>query len=421
MPPWSIVGRKRGTLFFISPFSWGQVYTKDDIDKPFFNITWHGRIDLGDLSISNKSLIGLPLGRPLKKTATEPIFENGWVRGFLLGVSTLFFIAFFVFPLPAHAGFFDVLKYLFSGSDVGASNETAAASVSLPLLGSSGASGADVAANDDTALISATQDSALVSTRNPAGTLPRSTNDQISVYAVQEGDTPGSIAERFGISLNTLLWANNIRNAKNIRIGDELIILPVTGVQYEVKKGDTAESIARKFKADAGDIMSFNGFGVDEPLIAGAAIIIPDGEFTSTPSAPSGRPPSRFANLPEFSGYYTRPVIGGRNVRATRVNPHGLHGLNGVDLANSCGLPVFASADGTVIIARNDGWNGGYGKYIVVAHTNGTQTLYGHLSVILASAGQNVDQGSQIAAIGSSGNSTGCHLHFEVRGARNPF
>ena len=345
-----------------------------------------------------------------------------------MGVSMLFFVAFFVFSQPAHAGFFDVLKHFFAGNDAGASDETGAASISSPLLGSTAASSPDTITgpgtdSGDAPALSATQDSALVSTRNPAGTLPRSGHDQIVVYTVQDGDTPGDIAERFGISLNTLLWANNIKNAKSIHVGDDLIILPVTGVQYEVKKGDTVESVAKKFKADAGDILSFNGLSLDESLEPGVTIIIPDGELIPTITVPSGKlsPPSRFANLPEYSGYYMRPIIGGRNPRATRANPHGIHGTNGVDLANSCGLPVFASADGTVIIARSSGWNGGYGKYIVIAHPNGTQTLYGHLSVILVSPGQSVDQGSQIAAIGSTGNSTGCHVHFEIRGAKNPF
>ena len=116
-----------------------------------------------------------------------------------------------------------------------------------------------------------------------------------------------------------------------------------------------------------------------------------------------------------------RPIVGGRNARATRANPHGLHGFNGVDLANSCGLPVSAAAAGTIIIVRTSGWNGGYGKYIVVTHPNGVQTLYAHLSTIQTNVGEQVAQGTPIALIGSTGNSTGCHVHFEVRGAKNPF
>jgi len=89
--------------------------------------------------------------------------------------------------------------------------------------------------------------------------------------------------------------------------------------------------------------------------------------------------------------------------------------------SSSCGLPVLASADGIVIASRSSGWNGGYGQYVVVSHGNGTQSLYAHLNAIFTTVGQHVSQGVQIGTIGSTGNSTGCHVHFEIRGARNPF
>ena len=348
-----------------------------------------------------------------------------------MSVFTLFFAASFMFlgvlPRYAEAGFLDNIFKFFGGeSQAAVVDAPSVDGLSMPLLGSDRATmlviGGPV--QEDTALV-ATQNNALVSTRNPLGILPSiGGSDQIVVYVVQAGDTPSAIAARFGISLNTLLWANNLRSAAAIHAGDSLIILPVTGVQYEVKKGDTIDRIAKKFDADAMDIMSFNGIAIGEPLQAGAEIIIPDGELASpAPSAPSraAPAPSRFAGLPELKGFLLRPITGGRNARATRANPHGLHGFNGVDLANTCGLPVFASAPGSVIIARTSGWNGGYGKYIVITHPNGVQTLYAHLSAIHANVGDAVAQGARIASIGSSGNSTGCHIHFEVRGAKNPF
>ena len=350
----------------------------------------------------------------------------------MAGVFTLVFVVMGAgaIPAPAHAAFFDKVFQFFGGSSQAASPEDMSQEgLSLPLLGSqrSGAMPASGVPVNDGIVLPATQDSALVSTRNPSGTLPRPGSDQIVVYTVEQGDTPSAIADRFGISLQTLLWANNLRTASSIRPGDDLVILPVTGVQYEVKKGDTIESIAKKFKGDAEDIIGFNGLALGEALKVGTSIIIPDGELASSlvPSSAGslGRvsTPSRFSALPEFAGYYMRPIIGGRNARATRANPHGIHGYNGVDLANSCGLAVLASADGTIILTRSEGWNGGYGRYVVMAHPNGTQTLYGHMSQILASPGQSVSQGSQIGMIGSTGNSTGCHVHFEIRGARNPF
>jgi murein DD-endopeptidase MepM/ murein hydrolase activator NlpD len=108
-----------------------------------------------------------------------------------------------------------------------------------------------------------------------------------------------------------------------------------------------------------------------------------------------------------------RPIFGGRVSR-------GIHGFNGVDLAAPRGTPILASAQGTVIIARASGWNGGYGKYIVLSHSNGRQSLYAHADSIQAQVGQYVAQGSQIATVGSTGNSTGSHVHFEIRGDAMP-
>lgn len=320
------------------------------------------------------------------------------------------------------AGFLSNILDFFTGKDVHREDTLSPAAISMPLLGSSANPvwpDDNASFNDADHALSATQDNALVAPRNPIGTISDNVQDTILIYTVQKGDVPSGIAVKFGISLSTLLWANNIKNANLIKEGDELIILPVTGVHYEVKSGDTLDTIAKKFKGDPGEIASFNGLAIDESLDVGSVIIIPDGELTPAPSfsgtIPSGSvKPSRFAGLPDYKGYFMRPIFGGRKSRS-------IHGYNGIDLAQSCGTPVMASAGGTIIIGRTAGWNGGYGKYIVIAHPNGTQTLYAHLSTILASVGQQIAQGSQIAKIGSTGNSTGCHVHFEIRGAKNPF
>jgi LysM repeat protein len=341
--------------------------------------------------------------------------------------STIFLSVMMIRPPRAEAGFFDnVFKFFGGESQAAVIDAPLPEGFSMPLLGSDRAPVANGPVQDDTVLAT-TQDNALVSSRNPLGILPPTPGaGQIVVYTVQAGDTPGAIATRFGISLNTLLWANDLRSAGSIRIGDSLIILPVTGVQYTIKKGDTIESIAKKFAADSMDIMSFNGLAVGESLVVDTEIIIPDGEVAappspSAPSRPAQSSATRFAGLPEMQGFLMRPVTGGRNPRATRANPHGLHGYNGVDLANSCGLPVSAAAAGSVIIVRTSGWNGGYGKYVVISHPNGVQTLYAHMSALNVNAGDAVAQGTRIGLIGSTGNSTGCHVHFEVRGAKNPF
>ena len=123
-------------------------------------------------------------------------------------------------------------------------------------------------------------------------------------------------------------------------------------------------------------------------------------------------PASTFSHLPDLGSYFIPPTAG--------YNWGIIHGRNAIDIANSCGTQNKASADGVIAIATETGWNGGFGKYIKATHSNGTETIYGHLSKVLVSVGQVVAQGEVIALMGTTGNSTGCHLHFEVHGAKNP-
>ncbi len=256
---------------------------------------------------------------------------------------------------------------------------------------------------------------ALLPESGPSGTLAdisaSGEHGSISVYVVRQGDTLSQIAKMFGVSVNTVVWANNIKNGI-IRPGETLVILPISGVRHMVKKGDTLASIAKQYKADAREVALFNNLSTNATLAVGDEVIIPDGELAQVSLSIPSR--VRGAGGPEYQGYYLRPILGGRKTQ-------GLHGFNGVDLANYFGAPIFASAEGEVIVARYDGWNGGYGKYIVVAHPNGTQTLYSHLSQVLTYIGKQVTRGEIIGNIGSTGNSTGPHLHFEIRGAKNPF
>ncbi|MEX0910190.1 MAG: M23 family metallopeptidase [Candidatus Paceibacterota bacterium] len=247
------------------------------------------------------------------------------------------------------------------------------------------------------------------------------TSDEISIYVVQEGDTLSQIGQMFGVSVNTIKWANDITG--HPQIGDILVILPVSGVRHMVEKGDTLETVAKKYNSKASDIAKFNGLSDSQSkLTLGTEVIVPNGEIESiqtpdkTPVKNSGAnivaTPTK--NLPKHSGFYIRPVVGG-------VRTQGIHGNNAVDLAHSLGVPIYASAGGSVIVAKTGGWNGGYGNYIVISHSNGSQTLYAHLNSVSVSVGQTVGQGEVIGALGSSGNSTGPHVHFEIRGAQNPF
>lgn len=243
-----------------------------------------------------------------------------------------------------------------------------------------------------------------------------SRNDQIAIYTVQEGDNISFIASDFGVSVNTIIWANNIQNVNSIKPGDELKIPPVNGVIHKVKKGDTVASIAKKYSADEDKIIAFNVLPKDGSLQLDEEIIVPDGKipqqnqvnyaFNATSVI------KRFAYLPNLGDFFMTPTIG----RDWGI----IHGRNGVDIANSCGTPIYAAADGLAAIADGVGWNGGFGKFIKLMHPNSTETVYAHLSKILLNQGESISKGQQIGLMGTTGRSTGCHLHFEVHGAKNP-
>jgi murein DD-endopeptidase MepM/ murein hydrolase activator NlpD len=230
----------------------------------------------------------------------------------------------------------------------------------------------------------------------------------VSLYTVREGDSVGLIAEMFGVSSNTIIWANDITNSI-ISPGDTLIILPVSGVRHQVKESDTLSSIARKYSGDIDEIRDFNDISSSDTLVAGGFINIPDGEVKEIVSKPSRQSTGTTAS------WLIRPISGG-------VKTQGIHGYNAVDLAAPLGTPVIASASGTVMTAKEDGgWNGGYGNYVIIKHTNGAQTLSSHFGSVIVGAGQQVVQGQIIGYIGMTGKTTGPHVHFEVRGVANPF
>ncbi|MDP2593116.1 MAG: peptidoglycan DD-metalloendopeptidase family protein [bacterium] len=260
--------------------------------------------------------------------------------------------------------------------------------------------------------------SALLAEVGPSGTLAdiEETSvgtDQIGLYVVREADSLSQIAKMFGVSTNTVIWANDLNNSV-IHEGQVLVILPISGVRHTVEKGDTLSSIAKKYKADENEIMKFNNFSDAEVLALGDTVVIPDGEVTRPINLASASIAVRGTGGVNYVGYYLKPVAGA-------IKTQGLHGYNGVDFGAPSGTPIVASAAGQVIVVKDYGWNGGYGNYVVIKHDNNTQTLYAHNSGNIVSAGQTVVQGQIIGYVGSTGKSTGPHLHFEVRGAKNPF
>jgi LysM repeat protein len=263
---------------------------------------------------------------------------------------------------------------------------------------------------------------ALLAYSGPSGTIAdvagSNTSGRISVYVVRRGDTLSDIAEMFNVSINTIIWSNNLSNSRDVRPGDTLIILPISGIEHKIVKGDTIKSLAKKYSADADEISQYNGLDSADSLEIGSIIIIPGGEILAPAPTPASRPvvsPIRVGGGVFLAGYFGNPLPSG-------IITQGIHGWNGIDIGAARGTPIYAAADGAIIISRtNGGWNGGYGNYIVITHENGTQTLYSHLKSAIVSPGQPVMRGQIIGYVGSTGRATGPHLHFEVRGAVNPF
>lgn len=324
---------------------------------------------------------------------------------------------FLLAPIVTYAGFFDVLNGFFAQKKDIAQAERPINSQNMPLL--QAATNVDPNPAKGGGDITVVNGSALLAEDGPSGTIADVpdgvTSDHISIYVVRDGDSLSSIAKLFDVTVNTIAWANDIKGGL-IKPGQTLVILPISGVEHTVVKGDTIASLAKKYKADVTEIAQYNDLALGAALTVGDTIIIPDGEIAAPVSSSGSRPTSalRGAGGPSYPGYYLRPLIGG-------VETQGLHGYNAVDLGSPVGSPVLAAAGGVVIVSRNYGWNGGYGNYIVVSHPNGTQTLYAHLSQNLVFEGYTVVQGQVIGRVGQTGKATGPHLHFEVRGAKNPF
>jgi murein DD-endopeptidase MepM/ murein hydrolase activator NlpD len=234
---------------------------------------------------------------------------------------------------------------------------------------------------------------------------------EIREYLVKEGDTLNSIAEKFNISLETVLWANNLSPNSIIKPGQKLIILPVSGVLHIIRQGDTLSELAELYHADVDKIVEVNGLESPENIYAGDILIIPGGRMPKITK-------KRYAQVPISGSYFICPIASPCKIT------QGLHWFNAVDISNGmCGGPVFAAAGGTV---QRTGYNRVSGYYVRVIHPNGVVTFYGHLSKIAAKPGQKVYQGQIIGYVGHTGitiprGPAGCHVHFDVRFAKNPF
>jgi len=238
---------------------------------------------------------------------------------------------------------------------------------------------------------------------------------EVIEYIAQQGDSLQSIADNFNVSLNTLLWANELTAKSKISTGQSLIVLPVSGVIYEAQGGDSLNKIAKRFKGNAEDIVSFNELADEEDVFAGDFLIIPGGVMPPPQLQIASTP------IPLASSFFICPISSPCQIS------QGLHWSNAIDFTHGkCGEAIFAAAGGEVLRVKY-GYNQGAGNNIKIVHPNGITTFYGHIMASFVNTGDKVSQGQLIALIGGkpgtpgAGMSTGCHVHFQVSGARNPF
>lgn len=291
--------------------------------------------------------------------------------------------------------------------------------VSVQSGSTSGATG-QLPAPQDIAAISAGGTALSKPTILPGAMVPGSTSGptrtQVVFHAVQSGDTLSDIATKYNVSVSTILWANNLSVRSYIRPGDQLKIPPVSGVLHTVKKGDTIAKIAKLYSANAEKIIKFNKLKEDgSDVVIGETLIIPEGLKPQPVYSPSrtytqlsniaAPPPS--VSAPAGSGYLWPTTV-------RRITQYFGWRHTGLDIAGPVGTAIYASRSG-VVIRSQCGWNGGYGCYIIIDHGGGITTLYGHVSRLFVKVGETVVQGQTIALMGSTGRSTGSHLHLEVR------
>jgi murein DD-endopeptidase MepM/ murein hydrolase activator NlpD len=223
-----------------------------------------------------------------------------------------------------------------------------------------------------------------------------------SAYTVSQGDTIGGIVRKFGLNQDTIISLNSIKNSRLLRIGQVLRIPNQDGILYTVKRGDTLGSIAEKYRADSRSIQTVNEL-FSEQVNVGSSLFIPGAQLEWT-------------DLQEINGdlflwpvrgYITSPY----GYRSSPFPPGHRQFHTGLDIGSPMGTPVRAAMSGRV---SSTGYNDVSGNYVVISHHSGYRTLYGHLNVIRVKSGAYVKTGDRIGDVGSTGLSTGPHLHFTV-------
>lgn len=281
-------------------------------------------------------------------------------------------------------------------------------------------------------------DGSLVATPGVIGT-NRTKQDRHEVinYAVQPGDTISTIAQQFEVGVNTILWANNLSAYSVIKPGDSLKILPVSGVLHNVASGESLKSIAAKYNVAENQIASANSIGESDHLKIGQQLIVPGGKQesyaevkqktysgiallkdlispTRSTNDSSNQDNSDDAAPDNSTPIVVSPSSGNKMHWPTtgyRITQYFSWRHFAIDVADHVGTPIFAADSGVIQTA---GWGNGYGNQILINHGGGKQTRYAHLSKFLVGVGDVVTKGQEIGLMGSTGWSTGPHVHFEV-------
>lgn len=272
-------------------------------------------------------------------------------------------------------------------------------------------------------------DTAIEASYDPNTQISDKPRDKIFEHTVDGGETISTIAQKYGVDVNTVKWANELSDTDKVKPGQKLKILPITGVAHEVKAGDTIYTVAEKYKANPQAVADLYSNYIDESLTiqVGQILVIPDGVPPTKP-APATPAPRYVAQGKK----QTAPVKlkqGADDRNAGQKEPGGSLGFvwpfggritqyrtgyhTGLDIAGPMGKPIVAAGGGRVVTAIRQGV--GYGYHIIIDNGNGYQTLYAHMSRLDVSVGQSVSRGQQIGLNGSTGRSTGPHVHFEVR------